>query len=59
MGFLEIIQPGVYPAEMNNGAKSGIRSDKPHITAAYGDAAAQKFNDMGAALFGKMAGEYS
>ena len=49
------IQPGVYPTEMTNGSKAGVHSDKPEITAAYGDAATEKFNAIGTALFGKMA----
>lgn len=49
------IQPGVYPTEMNTGAKAGIHADKPEITEAYGEAAAAKFNAIGAGLFGKMA----
>ncbi len=49
------IQPGVYPTEMNNGTKTGINSDTPEITAAYGDNATQRFNALGGALFGKMA----
>lgn len=49
------IQPGVYPTEMNTGAKAGIHADKSEITAAYGDAATAKFNAIGAGLFGKMA----
>ncbi|SHM58068.1 SDR family oxidoreductase [Mucilaginibacter sp. OK098] len=49
------IQPGVYPTEMNNGTKPGLNADKAEIVAEYGDAAAQKFNAMGAAMFGKMA----
>jgi NAD(P)-dependent dehydrogenase (short-subunit alcohol dehydrogenase family) len=49
------IQPGVYPTEMNNGSKPGLNADKPEIIAEYGDAAAQKFNAMGTAMFGKMA----
>jgi NAD(P)-dependent dehydrogenase (short-subunit alcohol dehydrogenase family) len=49
------IQPGVYPTEMNNGSKAGIHADKPEIVAAYGDEATEKFNALGAALFGKMA----
>lgn len=49
------IQPGVYPTEMNNGSKIGFHADKPEIVTAYGEAAANKFNTMGAALFGKMA----
>ncbi|RZJ52980.1 MAG: SDR family oxidoreductase [Flavobacterium sp.] len=49
------IQPGVYPTEMNNGSKAGINADKQEIIAEYGDAATEKFNALGAALFGKMA----
>lgn len=49
------IQPGVYPTEMNNGTKTGVNADNPTIAAEYGEAATQKFNAIGAALFGKMA----
>jgi NAD(P)-dependent dehydrogenase (short-subunit alcohol dehydrogenase family) len=49
------IQPGVYPTEMNNGSKTGFNADKPEILAEYGEAATQKFNAMGGAMFGKMA----
>lgn len=49
------IQPGVYPTEMNNGSKAGLHADKPEVAAEYGDAATEKFNAIGAALFGKMA----
>ena len=49
------IQPGVYPTEMNNGSKAGVNADKENIVAAYGEAATQKFNALGTALFGKMA----
>jgi NAD(P)-dependent dehydrogenase (short-subunit alcohol dehydrogenase family) len=49
------IQPGVFPTEMNNGVKAGVQSDKAEITTAYGEAAANKFNAIGTALFGKMA----
>ncbi|RZL18066.1 MAG: SDR family oxidoreductase [Pedobacter sp.] len=49
------IQPGVYPTEMTNGSKAGVHSDKPEITTAYGQAATDKFNAIGGALFGKMA----
>lgn len=49
------IQPGVYPTEMNNGSKSGFNADKPALASEYGDAATQKFNALGGALFGKMA----
>lgn len=49
------IQPGVYPTEMTNGSKAGINADKAEIIAAYGDAATEKFNALGGALFGKMA----
>ncbi|QEM02690.1 SDR family oxidoreductase [Mucilaginibacter rubeus] len=48
------IQPGVYPTEMNTGQKQGVNSDKAAITESYGDAATQKFNAIGTALFGKM-----
>jgi len=49
------LQPGVYPTEMTNGSKAGINADKEDIIAAYGEAATQKFNALGTALFGKMA----
>jgi NAD(P)-dependent dehydrogenase (short-subunit alcohol dehydrogenase family) len=49
------IQPGVYPTEMNNGSKTGLNADKAEIIAEYGEAAVQKFNAMGGAMFGKMA----
>ncbi|MFA6084722.1 SDR family NAD(P)-dependent oxidoreductase [Mucilaginibacter sp.] len=49
------IQPGVYPTEMNTGVKTGINADKEDIIAAYGNAATDQFNAMGAAMFGKMA----
>ena len=49
------IQPGVYPTEMTNGSKAGVNADKTDIIEAYGDAATDKFNALGAALFGKMA----
>ncbi|MEN2401759.1 SDR family oxidoreductase [Flavobacterium sp. MC2016-06] len=49
------IQPGVYPTEMNNCSKAGINADKQEIIEAYGDAATEKFNALGTALFGKMA----
>lgn len=49
------IQPGVYPTEMNSGAKTGINADRPEIIAEYGEGATEKFNALGAALFGKMA----
>lgn len=49
------IQSGVYPTEMNNGSKAGIHADKADVVAEYGDAATEKFNALGAALFGKMA----
>ncbi|HVU94482.1 MAG TPA: SDR family oxidoreductase [Puia sp.] len=49
------IQPGVYPTEMNrNGAKTGVSSDKPAITAAYDPIGSQQFAALGAGLFGKM-----
>jgi hypothetical protein len=40
---------------MNNGSKSGINADKQEILAEYGNAAADRFNALGTALFGKMA----
>lgn len=49
------IQPGVYPTEMNNGSKAGIHADKTTIIEEYGEAATEKFNAIGSALFGKMA----
>lgn len=49
------IQPGVYPTEMNNGSKAGIYADKTEIIEQYGEAATEKFNALGTALFGKMA----
>ncbi|WP_278021060.1 SDR family NAD(P)-dependent oxidoreductase [Flavobacterium ginsengisoli] len=49
------IQPGVYPTEMNNGSKAGIHADKGAIIEEYGEAATEKFNALGTALFGKMA----
>ncbi|MFT3827792.1 MAG: SDR family oxidoreductase [Chitinophagaceae bacterium] len=49
------IQPGVYPTEMTNGSKAGVNADKDNIVAEYGEAATQKFNALGTALFGKMA----
>jgi len=49
------IQPGVYPTEMNTGVKAGLHADKPAIAAEYGEVATEKFNALGAALFGKMA----
>lgn len=49
------IQPGVYPTEMNNGSKAGIHADKQEILDQYGNVATEKFNALGAALFGKMA----
>jgi len=48
------IQPGVYPTEMNSGQKPGVNADQTEIIEAYGDAATQKFNAIGAGLFGKM-----
>jgi NAD(P)-dependent dehydrogenase (short-subunit alcohol dehydrogenase family) len=49
------IQPGVYPTEMNSGVKTGINADREDIVAAYGDAATEKFNQLGGAFFSKMA----
>ncbi|MBD0256579.1 MAG: SDR family oxidoreductase [Cytophagales bacterium] len=48
------IQPGVYPTEMNTGAKTGINADRADIVAQYGEAASEQFNAFGAGLFGKM-----
>lgn len=48
------IQPGVYPTEMNTGEKAGVHADQADIVAEYGDAATQKFNALGTALFSKM-----
>jgi NAD(P)-dependent dehydrogenase (short-subunit alcohol dehydrogenase family) len=48
------IQPGVYPTEMNTGAKTGINADKEEIAAAYGNVATEMFNKLGGAFFGKM-----
>jgi NAD(P)-dependent dehydrogenase (short-subunit alcohol dehydrogenase family) len=52
------IQPGVYPTEMNTGVKAGVHADKTDVIAEYGDAAAEKFNALGSAMFSKMA-EYN
>jgi NAD(P)-dependent dehydrogenase (short-subunit alcohol dehydrogenase family) len=49
------IQPGVYPTEMNNGSKTGVNADRPDIAELYGSQAQERFNALGAALFGKMA----
>lgn len=49
------IQPGVYPTEMTNGSKAGFSADKADVVAAYGEVAANQFNAMGGAMFGKMA----
>jgi NAD(P)-dependent dehydrogenase (short-subunit alcohol dehydrogenase family) len=49
------IQPGIYPTEMTNGSKTGVHSNRPEITNAYGDAATEKFNGLGGAMYGKMA----
>ena len=49
------IQSGVYPTEMNTGAKTGINADKTDIAQAYDPIATQQFNAIGAGLFGKMA----
>ncbi|WDF80672.1 SDR family oxidoreductase [Mucilaginibacter sp. KACC 22773] len=48
------IQPGVYPTEMNNGSKAGVHADRPEVLAEYGNAATERFNALGTALFGKM-----
>ncbi|CAA9531418.1 MAG: Short-chain dehydrogenase/reductase SDR? [uncultured Segetibacter sp.] len=49
------IQAGVYPTEMNNGSKASISADKPEIAKEYEPIATEKFNALGAGLFGKMA----
>ncbi|MBS1605255.1 MAG: SDR family oxidoreductase [Bacteroidetes bacterium] len=49
------IQPGVYPTEMNDGSKAGVGADRAEVVAAYGPGAQERFNALGAALFGKMA----
>jgi len=48
------IQPGVYPTEMNNGAKTGISSDKPAITSEYEPVASKMLEALGAGPMGKM-----
>lgn len=48
------IQPGVYPTEMNTGAKAGIHGDKPEIAQQYDPLATEQFNALGQGLFGKM-----
>lgn len=49
------IQSGVYPTEMNSGAKTGILADLPQVIASYGQSSGEQFATMGGALFGKMA----
>lgn len=49
------IQPGVYPTEMNSGAKAGVHGDKPEIAQQYDPLASEQFNALGQGLFGKMA----
>ncbi|MET3981824.1 NAD(P)-dependent dehydrogenase (short-subunit alcohol dehydrogenase family) [Mucilaginibacter sp. UYP25] len=49
------IQPGVYPTEMNTGAKTGVNADRTDVIAEYGEIAVQKFEAMGSSLFSKMA----
>ena len=49
------IQPGVYPTEMNTGAKAGVQADKPAIAELYGPKSVERANALGAGLFGKMA----
>lgn len=49
------IQPGVYPTEMNTGAKAGIHGDKAVIAQQYDPLASEQFNALGQGLFGKMA----
>lgn len=48
------IQPGVYPTEMNTGAKPGVHADKSEIAKEYDPFATELFNGLGASLFGKM-----
>jgi Short-chain alcohol dehydrogenase of unknown specificity len=48
------IQPGVYPTEMNTGQKAGVNADKSEIANLYEPVATEQFNEIGAALFGKM-----
>jgi hypothetical protein len=45
----------VYPTEGTNGSKAGVNADRAGIVAEYGNAATEKFNALGAGLFGKMA----
>jgi NAD(P)-dependent dehydrogenase (short-subunit alcohol dehydrogenase family) len=49
------IPSGVYPTEMVNGTKAGLNADLGDIVATYGENATEPFNQMGGALFGKMA----
>jgi short-subunit dehydrogenase len=49
------IQAGVYPTEMSNGSKASISADKPEIAKEYEPLATERFNALGAGLFGKMA----
>lgn len=48
------IQPGVYPTEMNSGAKTGNNADRVEIAAEYDPIATDMFNALGTGLFGKM-----
>jgi NAD(P)-dependent dehydrogenase (short-subunit alcohol dehydrogenase family) len=49
------IQSGVYPTEMNTGAKAGLQADKPAVIAEYGESSQKRAEAMGTGLFGKMA----
>jgi NAD(P)-dependent dehydrogenase (short-subunit alcohol dehydrogenase family) len=49
------VQPGVYPTEMNNGSKAGVHADKTDLAKDYEPLATERFNALGAGLFGKMA----
>lgn len=49
------IQPGVYPTEMNTGAKTGVNGDNVEIAQQYDPLATEQFNALGQGLFGKMA----
>ena len=49
------IQPGVYPTEMNTGAKMGIHADRADILEAYGDEATKGLQALGTAFAQKIA----
>lgn len=48
------IQPGVYPTEMTDGTKTTTNADRTDIVAEYGEAAAAKFNALGAGFLTQM-----